>query len=145
MNLDGTNARLINGKRLYNPNIIGDTIYYVNSENTAIYKVNIDGTGDEKVYDSKAYNMNVNGEYIYYLNYKEITEGYTDDRLCINKVKVDGTGHEVILELENYTKFINILGDWIFYTDHADNVYYINLTKTDGSETLNLYKCDFNG
>lgn len=50
MNLDGTNARpVINGRRLYNPNIVGDVIYYVNAENNAIHRVNVDGTNDESL------------------------------------------------------------------------------------------------
>jgi hypothetical protein len=89
--------------------------------------------------------MNVKGDYIYYLNYKDESEDSSDDTVCIHRVKTDGTGHEIILEMENYTSFINILGDWIYYTDHSDNAYYINLVKTDGSDILNLYTYDFNG
>lgn len=144
MKLDGTEKRTVNDKRLYNPNIIGDTIYYVNSENNAIHKVNVDGSNDTKIYESRAYNMNVHGDWIYYLDYKTGSEDSSDDVVCIHKVKTDGTEHEVIVEMENYTSFINILGDWIYYTDHSDNAYYINLIKTDGSETINLYKYDFN-
>lgn len=142
MNLDGSNPRMVNGKRLYNPNIIGDTIYYVNSENNAIHKVNVDGSGDQKIYDSKAYNMNVQGDWIYYLDYKDEN---SDDIVCIHKVKTDGTEHQIIVEMENYTSFINILDDWIYYTDHSDNSYYINLIKTDGSDILTLYEYNFNG
>lgn len=145
MNLDGSDARIVNGKRLYNPNVIGDVIYYVNSDNNAIHKVNVDGTNDEKIYDSKAYNMNVQNGYIYYLNYRDESEDSSDDTVCIHKVKADGSNHEIIAEMENYTSFINILGDWIYYTDHSDNQYFINLVKTDGSDTLNLYTYDFNG
>lgn len=145
MNLDGTNARpVINGRRLYNPNIVGDVIYYVNAENNAIHRVNVDGTNDEKVYDSKAYNMNVQDQYIYYLNYKDENEDSSDDTVCIHKVKTDGTDHQVVVEIEN-PRFINLLKDWIYYTDTSDNNYVINLTKIDGSETRSLYKLDFNG
>lgn len=145
MNIDGTDAKPVNGKRLYNPNIIGDMIYYVNSDNNAIHRINVDGTEDVKIYDSKAYNMNVQGDWIYYLNYKDENEESTDESVCIHKVRTDGTEHTIITEMENYTSFINILGDWIYYTDHSDNVYYINIVKTDGSEIRNLYKYDFNG
>ena len=142
MNLDGSNARAVNGKRLYNPNIVGDTIYYVNSENNAIHKVKVDGSGDEKVFESRAYNMNVQGDWIYYLDYKDEE---ASDVVCIHKVKTDGTEHQIIVEMENYTSFINVLGDWIYYTDHSDNSYFINLIKTDGSDTITLYEYNFNG
>lgn len=145
MNLDGSNPRPINGKALYNPNVVGDVVYYVNSENNAVHRVNIDGSNDEKVYDSKAYNMNVYGDYIYYLNFKDESAESTDDTACIHRVRIDGKDHEIVMEMENSTSFINIVGDWIYYTDHSDNALYINLVKTDGSDTLNLYTYDFNG
>lgn len=142
MNLDGSNPRVVNGKRLYNPNLVGDTIYYVNSENNAIHKVKVDGSGDEKIFESRAYNMNVQGDWIYYLDYKDEE---ASDVVCIHKVKTDGTEHQIIVEMENYTSFINVLKDWIYYTDHSDNSYFINLIKTDGSDTINLYEYNFNG
>lgn len=144
MDLDGSNARKINGKGMYNPNIVGNVVYYVNSENNAIHRVNIDGSNDEKIYDSKAYNMNVNGDYIYYLNYKDESEDSADDTACIHRVKTDGKEHEIILEMENSTSFINIVNDWVYYTDHSDNSLYINLIKTDGSDKLTLYTYNFN-
>ena len=88
--------------------------------------------------------MNVQGKYIYYLNYKDENEDSSDDTVCIHKVKTDGTDHQVVVEIEN-PRFINVLEDWIYYTDTADNNYVINLTKIDGSETRSLYKLDFNG
>ena len=139
VNLDGTNPRVINGQRLYNPNIVGNKIYYVNSENNEIHKIDIDGKNDVVVYKSPAYNMNVSGDYIYYLNYKNENADSEDEPVCIHKVKVDGTDHKIICEMQNYSSFINIAGDWVYYTDHDSNNYYINMIKTDGSDTVTLY------
>ena len=68
MNLDGTNSRIINGERLYNPNIVGNKIYYVNGDNSEIHRVDVNGENDTVIYKSPAYNMNVSDGYIYYLN-----------------------------------------------------------------------------
>lgn len=145
MNIDGTNPRIVNGQRLYNPNIIGDEIYYVNGDNSEIHKINVNGENDTLVYKSPAYNMNVSGDYIYYLNYKNENADSEDEPVCIHRVKVDGTGHEVISEMKNYSSFIDVAGDWVYYTDHDDNNYYINLIKTDGNGSVTLYHYGFAG
>ena len=139
MNIDGTDARPLTGKRIYNPNIVGNQIYYVNGENSEIHKIGVDGKNDTVVYKSPAYNMNVSGDYIYYLNYKNENADSEDEPVCIHKVKVDGTDHQIVCEMTNYSSFINIAGDWIYYTDHDDNNYYINMIKSDGSDTITLY------
>lgn len=145
MNLDGKNIRPVNGKRLYNVNVVGKYIYYVNDENTEIRRIKINGKEDTKIYSTKAYNMNVSDEYIYYLNYRDEDSENTDEAICIHRIKKDGTEHQIIAEMENYTSFINVVKDWIYYTDHNDNSYYINLIKTDGSDTLNLYTYGYQG
>ena len=145
MDLDGKNIRPINGKRLYNANIVGEYIYYVNGENSEIHKIKVDGTEDTKIYTSRAYNMNVYGDYIYYLDFETENSDNIDEAVCIHRIKKDGTEHVIIVKMENYTSFINIVGDWIYYTDHNDNSYYINLIKTDGSEKINLYTYGYEG
>lgn len=139
MNLDGTNARIINGKRLYNPNIIGNQIYYVNSDNSEIHRIDINGKNDTVIYKSPAYNMNISGEYIYYLNYKNENADSEDEPVCIHRIKIDGTDHKIICEMKNYSSFLNVTDNWIYYTDHDNNNYYINMIKTDGSDTVTLY------
>lgn len=145
MDLDGSNIRAVNGNRLYNANIVGNYIYYVNEDNNEIRRINMDGTNDIKIYSTRAYNMNVYGDYIYYLDYKTANTENADEPICIHRVKKDGTEHEVIVEMENYSYFINIVGNWIYYTDHNDNSYYINLLKTDGTDKINLYTYNYEG
>ena len=144
MNLDGTNARIINGERLYNPNIIENKIYYVNGDNSEIHRVNVNGENDTVIYKSPAYNMNVSDGYIYYLNYKNENADSEDEIICIHKIKLDGTEHEVICDMENYSSFINVVGNWIYYTDFNDDRYYINMIKTDGSNMVTLYEYGMN-
>lgn len=145
MDLDGKNIKAVNGQRLYNANIEGNYIYYVNGENSEIHRIKVDGTEDTKIYSSKAYNMNISGDYIYYLDFKTENSENTDEAICIHRIRKDGTDHQVIVEMENYSSFINVIGDWIYYTDHNDNSYYINLIKNDGSEKVNLYTYNFQG
>lgn len=145
MNLDGSDIRQVNGERLYNANVIGEYIYYVNGENSEIHRIKVDGTEDTKIYNSKAYNMNVSGDYIYYLDFKTENSENPEEKVCIHRIKKDGTEHQIIVEMENYSSFINVIGDWIYYTDHNNNSYYINMIKVDGSDTLNLYTYNFQG
>lgn len=143
MNIDGTGSRQVNGTRLYNPNIVGNEIYYVNGDNSEIHKIDINGENDTVIYKSPAYNMNINGDYIYYLNYKNEDADSEDEVVCIHRLKLDGTDHSIICELENYSSFLDIAGDWIYYTDHNEDNYYIKMIKTDGSDTIVLYNYQF--
>ena len=145
MNLDGTDVRAVNGKRLYNPSIIEDKIYYVNGDNNEIHKVDITGENDEVIYNSPAYNMNVSKVYIYYLNFKNENADSEDEPVCIHRIKTDGTNHEIICEMVNYSSFLDIAGDWIYYTDYDDDKYYINLIKADGSDEITLYQYSMSG
>ena len=144
MNIDGTGTRMINGQRLYNPNIIGNQIYYVNGDNSEIHRVDINGKNDTVVYKSPAYNMNVSDGYIYYLNYKNENADSEDEPVCIHKVKIDGTEHKIICEMTNYSSFVGVAGDWIYYTDHDNESYYINMIKNDGSDKITLYSYSMN-
>ena len=144
MNIDGTNPREVNGQRLYNPNIVGNQIYYVNGDNSEIHKVDINGKNDVVVYKSPAYNMNIKDDYIYYLNYKNENADSEDEPVCIHKIKLDGTDHQIICEMTNYSSFVGVAGNWVYYTDHDDNNYYINMIKNDGKDKITLYTYNMN-
>lgn len=139
MDIDGRNLRTINNQRLYNVNVEGNYIYYVNGENNEIHRIKPDGTGDKKIYSSVAYNMNVSNGYIYYLNYKSENADSIDEPVCLHRVSVNGKKHSVIKEFENYSSLIDIVGDWVYYTDHTDTAYYMNLVRSDGKKEINLY------
>ena len=144
MGIDGKNSKAINGKRIYNPNIVGKFIYYVNGDNSEIHKIGIDGKNDTVIYKSPAYNMNVSGDYIYYLNYKNENADSEDEPVCIHRINLDGTDHKIICEMQNYSSFVGIAGDWVYYTDHDDKSYYINMMKNDGSDIVTLYNYQMN-
>ncbi len=143
MNLDGTNQRpIIDGERLYSVNIAGDYVYYTNIDKQ-ICKTKI-GSGEQEVLlDTTAYNMNLYGDYIYFLNYKDLeNEDYT---VCLYRIKIDGSEKEAtsIKELDTYSSFINIIGNWVIYMDSNETEGFINLVKTDGSDVVCLYLLDY--
>lgn len=143
MNLDGTNQRpIIDSERLYSVNIDGDYVYYTNIDKQ-ICKTKIDSGESEVLLDTTAYNMNLYGDYIYFLNYKDLeNEDYT---VCLYKIKTDGSEKEAtsIKELDTYSSFINIIGDWVIYLDSNQTEGFINLVKTDGSSEVCLYLLDY--
>ncbi len=143
MNIDGTNQRaLIENERLYSVNISGDYVYYTNIDKQ-ICRTKIDSGKSELVLDTTAYNMNLNGDYIYYLNYKDINNG--DNTVCLYKIKADMSEETAtnIKELDSYSSFINIVGDWVIYMDSNETEGFINLVKTDGSNEVCLYLLDY--
>lgn len=143
MNLDGTNQRpIIEGQRLYSVNISGDYVYYTNVEKK-ICKTKIDSGESEVLLDTTAYNMNLYGDYIYFLNYKDLEkEDYT---VCLYRIKADGSEKEAtsIKELDTYSSFINVIGDWVIYMDSNDTEGFINLVKVDGSDEKCVYLLNY--
>lgn len=143
MNIDGTNQRaLIEGERLYSVNIEGDYVYYTNVDKQ-ICKTKIDSGVSEVVLDTTAYNMNLNNGYIYFLNYKDSAN--KDFTVCLYKIKADGSETEAttIKELDSYSSFINIIGNWVIYMDSNENEGFLNLIKTDGSDEVRVYSLDY--
>lgn len=146
MNIDGTDAKpIIEGKRLYSVNIEGKYIYYGDADKK-IYKTEI-GTGIEEIlYENiDAYNLNTNEGYAYYLNYLDPeNSNYT---VCLFRVKLDGSSEkpEKLKELETYSSFIDVVGDWVIYMDSSDEAGFINLVNKNGkNKEIELYRLDYN-
>ena len=143
MNIDGSDRKpIIENERLYSINVDKDNIYYTNKDKK-ICKVKTDGTEQTLLYDITAYNMNYSKGYIYYLNYAD--QENSDYTVCIYRVKADGSSEtpEKIKELETYSSFINVIGDWIIYMDSNETEGFINLVKIDGSDTKQLFLLDY--
>lgn len=143
MNIDGTEQReIIEGERLYSVNISDDYIYYTNIDKQ-IYRTKLDSGEAELILDTTAYNLNLNGDYIYYLNYKDLENA--DYTVCLFRIKADGSEDSptTLKELDTYSSFINIVGDWVVYMDSNDTEGFINLVKTDGSDEKCLYLLDY--
>ncbi len=140
MNIDGSNAKPVNGERLYSVTLKDDYIYYTNKEKQ-ICKVKVDGTDQQAVYNTSAYNMNLSGDYIYYMNYKD--ENSSDYTVCIYRVKTDGTDNKIIKELNTYSSFLNVLGAKVFYMDSSNDQGHIMLVDGKNSKEVNLYSISY--
>ena len=81
------------------------------------------------------------GEWIYYSNMSHIGYAYTppshrnDNYKKLCKVRADGSGKTLLCD--DRCKFVNVLGDWIFYCNESDfgKLYKI---RTDGTGRLKL-------
>lgn len=145
MNIDGSDAKpIIEGKRLYSVNIEGNYIYYGDSDQK-IYRTEIGSGVEEIVYDNiEAYNLNTSEGYAYYLNYLDAANG--NYKVCLFRVKLDGTTKtpEKLKELETYSSFIDVVGDWVIYMDSSDEAGFINLVDKNGKEkVIELYRLDY--
>ena len=145
MNLDGTDAKpIIEGKRLYSVNIEGKYVYYSDS-NKKLYRTEIGSNVEETLYeDIETYNLNTNNGYAYYLNYLDEDNG--DYTVCLFRVKLDGSTQtpENLKQLESYSQFIDVVGNWVIYMDSSDEAGFINLVNKNGTgDELELYRLDF--
>ena len=142
MNIDGSNPRpILKGQRLYSVNLEDDYVYFTN-EDKKICRTQIDSNKTEIVINTEAYNLNVYDGYGYYLTYSEEEQ----DALAIYKVNLNGRLRTAkkVTDLNAYTMFINILGEYVSYMDRGENNAFINLVKNDASELIQLYTIDYN-
>lgn len=143
MNIDGTNDQaLIEGRRLYSVSLKDDYVYFTNSDKK-IYRTKIGSGIDELVCDVQAYNLNLSGDYLYYFTYIDAVG--SDFRVGLYRVKAEAnqTEPELIKELDSYSQFLNVLGDYVMYVDTDDIASYIRLVKIGDGEVTNLYKHEY--
>lgn len=145
MNIDGTDAKpIIEGKRLYSVNIEDNYIYYSDS-NKKLYRTKIGSNVEETLYDNiETYNLNTNDGYAYYLNYVDAENA--DYTVCLYRVKLDGSTQtpENLKEMETYSSFIDIVGNWVIYMDSSEEAGFINLVNKDGKgDEIELYRLNY--
>ena len=145
MNIDGTDAKpIIEGKRLYSVNIEDNYVYYSDS-NKKLYRTKIGSNKEETLYDNiETYNLNTNDGYAYYLNYLDAENA--DYTVCLYRVKLDGSTQtpEKLKEMETYSSFIDIVGDWVIYMDSSEEAGFINLVNKNGKgEEIELYRLSY--
>ena len=144
MNIDGTNPRpILENKRLYSVDVLGNYVYYTNTDKQ-IYRTEIDSGTEELVLDDAAYNLNLSGDYLYFLNYLDAeNEDYT---VALFRVKADGTQQQAenIKTLSSYSTFINVVGDWVMYMDNDSTSGFINLVNKNATgEEKKIYVLDY--
>lgn len=143
MDINGENQRpIIENRRLYSVNIEGEYIYYTNDEKQ-ICRTKIDSNNEEIISDNEAYNLNVNNGFAYYLNYKDAAQD--DYTVCIYKIDLNAEDKTpvIIKELDTYSSFLNIVGNWALYMDTNEVSGFINLVNIETSEIVQLYYLDY--
>jgi hypothetical protein len=117
-------------------NVSEGWVYYSNySDKGKLYRVKTDGAKIEKLNDEQSAYVTISGEWIYYSNH--------NDKGRIYKIKKDGSdavidnqgninGIPLSKNEKDETAFLNIIGDWIYYTNKSDKhkLYAINTEAT---------------
>lgn len=127
MKTNGTGkVKLSDAKSVYDINVVGDWIYYIDYESTldiSICKMKTDGTDTVKLLSANDLCfLNVVGDWIYYTSKDELY-----------KMKIDGTGKAKLSN--DVVSIINIVGDWNYYTSYNYGLYKM---KTDGTNNIDL-------
>ncbi len=136
MDIDGNNISTFNGDRLYSVNVVGDYIYYTDSDKN-ICKVKADGSEKQVLIYTSAYNLNVSNNRIYYLNYKD--EANNDYTVSIFSCKLDGNDNKPIHDMEAYSQFLDIVNNSALYIDSRDDKRQILLYNDKSKQEAVLY------
>lgn len=139
--LKGTEETPINGSRIFTPMFHENDIYYIN-QNQVLAKIPIDGGEEEVVLDDTIYNMNLVNDSIYYLNYKD--EENQDYTVAIYKLSTQGGEPEIMKDLSNYTSFLNVVEDYVYYMDMDEEQAFINLVNVNDKNEIQLYSWKYN-
>ncbi len=134
--LNGTEETPINGSRIFTPMFYKNDIYYIN-KNQVLAKIPISGGEEEIVLDHTIYNMNLVNDSLYYLNYKD--EANQDYTVSIYKLSTNGGEPEIIKDLSNYTSFINVIEDYVYYMDMDEEQAFVNLVNVNDKNEIRLY------
>ena len=140
MNLDGTEEHaIIEGEKLYNINVVGDYIYYINSSRY-IFKVKLDGTENTMISSETAYNLNVTEDGIFYFNYYTVDDETVG--VAIYKMDLDGSNLTELTRLEQYSEMLCEFDNWLFFADNNDSEGRFELISKDGKQSIILYRLD---
>jgi len=132
--------RAITGSKILSPILEQNFIYYVD-ENQHLARTPIMGGDTEKITDYTVYNMNIHNGFIYYLNYKdEASEDYT---VAVYKLSLDGGEPQLIKELSNYSSFLNVVDDYVYYMDMDEEKAFINLVNVNDLNEIRLYEWEY--
>ncbi len=131
MTLEGQEVTpLAEGEGLMYAQVIGDTVYYLDDNDSIVYRIDTDGSNKTVVLDGVYDSFQISGDWIYYPHYQNY-EDYTYKRGgCLYKSRLDGSERT---QLANHEAFEPcIAGDWVFYLGgYAGSTYRI---RTDGTQ-----------
>lgn len=113
------------------PDIKGDFIYYIDSQNS-LYRVNKDGTNDEKLVDG-INSCYIGDDTIYYTQLTQKTEGFGYE-LKLVSCKLDGSNEKEIKTLDNVAQAL-----------FSEGSLYCQLLKDDGRVEKGIYRVGLDG
>jgi len=123
VNTDGSGHTILNKQDVMDSlNIVGNWIYYKNSDDGKVYKIKVDSSNRSKIVDNMVSQVIVYKGYIYYSVSGEIY-----------RTKLDGSEKVSIARGDSDVDYrdINISNDYIYYVGGIDGSLY--KVKTDGS------------
>lgn len=137
MKKDGSNlVKVNNGIEKFQ--IVGDYVYYISKSNHNLVKLNLN-TNDklETQVSKRVTNFNIVGKTIYYVARND------DKKEAIYKINTNGKNDEKIVDLQSSNVYINVVGNYIYYTDFMeDSIYNYSLyrikTNGEGKEKVNI-------
>ena len=116
--------------------IVGNDVYYISKATHNLEKLDLKDNNSKKVIDKYVRTFNIVGKTIYYV-------AQNNEEIAIYKVKTNGKKEEKIVDLQSVNVYINVVGNWIYYTDNReDSIYYYSIyrikTNGEGKEKVNI-------
>ena len=145
MDINGKNEKKINGERLFFPILYEDNIYYL-TEDRYLHKMKIDGTGDVMLSDAIVYSLNVSKNGIYYFReLKKSAETEEDSvKTAIYRMDLDGKNNKKIYTLEENSRSLCLLKDWVFFLDSNSEEGKMEVISPDGKQKIDLFTLSYN-
>lgn len=111
INSDGTNLNIIPGVEACEFTIVDGWIYYQETFSGNLYRVDLSGNNKQLIVNSWVYNIIVSNGFVYYVD--------GNNGRQITRTKLDGS--ETSTVVSNPTNSFNLLGNYIYYSNQADN------------------------
>ena len=130
MKIDGSHIENISSG-IDNFQISGSYAYYISKANHHLVKIDLNENREEEAIAKYVRTFNIVNDTIYY-----VTQ-VNNNEVAMYKVKTNGKKDEKIVDLQSVNVYINVIGDWIYYTDYTeDSIYYYSIYKirTNGKD-----------
>ncbi|MBR5479242.1 MAG: DUF5050 domain-containing protein [Clostridia bacterium] len=132
--LDGKNRVKLSDHPAQDINVVGDTVYFVDSKEYKIYSVKKDGSDHKLLLDIFGQRLFVIGNRLHYVNW--------GDGCKIYSANLDGTDNKMVINVS--ADHVSLSGAWLYY-QNRDQMEAISKVKIDGTgnEMLNEVNCLF--
>lgn len=132
--LNGENKVKLSDHPAQDINVVGDTVYFVDSSEYKIYSVKKDGSDHKVLLDIFGQRLFVIGNRLYYVNW--------GDGCKIYSANLDGTDNKMVIDV--CADQVSLSGAWLYY-QNRDQMEAISKVKIDGTGNtlLNEVNCLF--